>query len=125
MKNSQLNVKETYLTWEQYIKCRIDHFTDLHKHKLLKEDDTTTDLFLRNMASAIVIFELMTVKPSRSILLENNDLENDKNVTNPKGMFFFLISISIFFYLTRFLLVHKRTYRRVSKFHGENIINKV
>ncbi|XP_012528625.1 DALR anticodon-binding domain-containing protein 3 isoform X2 [Monomorium pharaonis] len=89
VKNSQSNSKETSLTWEQYIKYKMDQLAELSIHKFI-EKNNVKDCFLRNLASAIAIFELISVKPSRSVIIENNNLENDRSITNTKGASFVL-----------------------------------
>lgn len=88
VKNSQSKSKEIYLTWEQYVKCKIDQLAELNEHKLIEDEESNTkkDLFLKNLANATVIFELMSVKPSRSVIIGNSDSKEDKSITNTKGM---------------------------------------
>lgn len=88
VKNSQSNSKEICLTWEQYIKCKMDHLAELSEDKFVEsEKNNAKDLFLCNLANAIVIFELLAVKPSRSVIIENNNFQDDRSVTNTKGIF--------------------------------------
>lgn len=92
VKNSQSNLKETDLTWEQYVKYKVDQLAELNEYKLIESErsDEQKNLFLHTLASAIVIFELMAVKPSRAVVIgNNNNVTGDKNVTNTKGMCFF------------------------------------
>jgi len=87
VKNSQTNSKEICLSWQQYIKYKIIQLAKLNEHKLIgNKENEINDLFLRNLANAVAIFELMAIKPSRSIVIENNDLKNDRNITNTKGL---------------------------------------
>lgn len=88
VKNSQSKSKEICLTWEQYVRCKIDQLAELNEHKLIEDEENNAKkiLFLKNLANAIVIFELMAVKPSRSVIIGNSDSKEDKNITNTKGM---------------------------------------
>ncbi|XP_020289818.1 DALR anticodon-binding domain-containing protein 3 isoform X2 [Pseudomyrmex gracilis] len=93
VKNSQSNLKETDLTWEQYVKCKVNQLAELNEYKIIESErsDEQKNLFLHTLASAIVIFELMAVKPSRAVVIgNNNNLTSDKNVTNTKGASFVL-----------------------------------
>ncbi|XP_077259518.1 DALR anticodon-binding domain-containing protein 3 isoform X1 [Temnothorax americanus] len=91
VKNSQTNLKETCLTWEQYIKCKMNQLAELSEHKFIEgEKNNAKDFFLRNLASAIVIFELMAVKPSRSVIIGNNNFQGDRSITNTRGASFAL-----------------------------------
>lgn len=88
VKNSQSKSKEICLTWEQYVRCKIDQLAELNEHKLIEDEENNAKkiLFLKNLANAIVIFELMAVKPSRSVIIGNSDSKEDKSITNTKGM---------------------------------------
>ncbi|KAL6445755.1 hypothetical protein ACFW04_000903 [Cataglyphis niger] len=92
VKNYQTNSKEICLTREQYIKCKIDQLAELSEHKLIgnERNNTKKDLFLHNLANAIVTFELMAVKPSRSVVIGHNNLQENKSITNNKGASFVL-----------------------------------
>lgn len=88
VKNSQSNLKEICLTWEQYIKCKMNQLAELSEHKFIEsEKNSAKDSFLRNLASAIVIFELVAVKPSRSVIIGNNNVQDDRSITNTRGIF--------------------------------------
>ncbi|XP_011871774.1 PREDICTED: uncharacterized protein LOC105564176 isoform X2 [Vollenhovia emeryi] len=83
--------KETRLTWEQYIKCKMSQLAELNEHKFIEGEKTGgRDFFLRDLANAVVIFELMAVNPSRSVVIENINLRNDRSVTNTRGASFAL-----------------------------------
>lgn len=88
VKNLQSNTKEIHLTWEQCMKDRMDYvennYQDMFHYCKTDEDDTEKYLILCNMAQAIMIFELMSVKPSRSVVIES-----DRCITNTRGMFHF------------------------------------
>ncbi|XP_039314452.1 uncharacterized protein LOC105203040 isoform X2 [Solenopsis invicta] len=91
VKNSQSNSKETCLTWELYVKYKMDQLAELSEHKFIEgEKNNVKDFFLRNLANAIVIFELMAVKPSRSVIIRTNDFETDRSITNTRGASFAL-----------------------------------
>lgn len=86
VKNSQSNLKEIYLTWEQYIKCKMNQLAELSEHKFIEDKkNNTKDFFLHNLANAIVIFELVAVKPSRSVIIGNN--QEDRSIVNTRGIF--------------------------------------
>lgn len=91
VKNLQSNTKETRLTWEQCMKDRMDYvdnnFQSMFHNFEEGERDTEKYLILRNMAHAIMTFELMSVKPSRSIVIENDNFKSDRHITNTRGMF--------------------------------------
>lgn len=89
VKNSQSNLKEIYLTWEQYIKCKMNQLAELSEHKFIEDKkNNTKDFFLHNLANAIVIFELVAVKPSRSVIIGNN--QEDRSIVNTRGASFVL-----------------------------------
>ncbi|XP_070155070.1 DALR anticodon-binding domain-containing protein 3 isoform X2 [Polyergus mexicanus] len=92
VKNYHTNSKEICLTWEQYIKCKMDQLAELSEHKLIESErnNTKKDFFLHNLANAIVTFELMAVKPSRSVVIGNNNFQNNKSITNNRGASFVL-----------------------------------
>ncbi|XP_011641656.1 DALR anticodon-binding domain-containing protein 3 isoform X2 [Pogonomyrmex barbatus] len=91
VKNSQTNSKETCFTWEQYIKYKMNQLAELSEHKFIEnEKNNAKDFFLHNLANAVIIFELMTVKPSRSVIIGNNNVEDDRNITNTRGASFVL-----------------------------------
>lgn len=88
VKNSQSNLKEICVTWEQYIKCKINQLAELSEHKFIEsEKNSAKDSFLHNLANAIVIFELVAVKPSRSVIIGNDNVQDDRSITNTRGMF--------------------------------------
>ncbi|KAL0110803.1 hypothetical protein PUN28_014035 [Cardiocondyla obscurior] len=90
VKNAQSNSKETCLTWEQYIKYKINQLAELNEHKLIEnEKSNVKNTFLHNLANAIVIFEFMAVKPKKPVIIENN-CEDDKSITNTRGASFAL-----------------------------------
>lgn len=87
VKNFQSNSKEICLTWEQYVKYKMNQLAELNEHKFIEgEKNNAKDFFLRNLANAIIIFELMAVKPSRSVIIGNNNVEDDRSVTNTRGI---------------------------------------
>ncbi|XP_018355727.1 PREDICTED: DALR anticodon-binding domain-containing protein 3 [Trachymyrmex septentrionalis] len=91
VKNSQTNSKEICLTWEQYIQNKMNQLAELSEHKFIEDEkNDAKDLFLHNLANAIIIFELMAVKPSRSVIINNNNFEDDRNITNTRGASFAL-----------------------------------
>lgn len=109
VKNSQSNLKEINLTWEQYIKCKMDQLAELSEHKFIEsEKNDAKDFFLRNLANAIVIFELVAVKPSRSVIIGNNNFQDDRSITNTKGIFYIselLIVSKVNFFLIRIPII--------------------
>ncbi|XP_012219889.1 DALR anticodon-binding domain-containing protein 3 [Linepithema humile] len=96
VKNSQSKSKEICLTWDQHVKCKIDQLAELNEHKFIEDEENNAkkDLFLENLANAIVIFELMAVKPSRSVIIGNSDSKEDKSITNTKGASFVLYNVA-------------------------------
>lgn len=96
VKSSQSKSKEICLTWKQYIECKINQLAKLNEEKFIenKEDNTKKDLFLENLANAIVIFELMSVKPSRSVIIGNYDSKENRSITNTKGASFVLYNVA-------------------------------
>ncbi|XP_029173357.1 DALR anticodon-binding domain-containing protein 3 [Nylanderia fulva] len=92
VKNYETNSKEICLTWEQYVKCKINQLAELSEHKFIESERNNTEknYFSHNLANAIVIFELMAVKPSRSIIVGNNNLQNNRSITNTRGASFVL-----------------------------------
>jgi len=92
VKNPQSNSKEVCLSWEQYIKDKMIQLTKLNKHKITGDKKIeVNNLFFYNLASAIATFELMAVKPSRSVIIGNNNLESDRDIrTNTKGLVLFV-----------------------------------
>lgn len=93
VKNSQTNSKEICLTWEQYIRYKMNQLAELSEHKFIEDEkNDAKDLFLRNLANAIIIFELTAVKPSRSVIIRNNNFEDDRSITNTRGIFFILVN---------------------------------
>ncbi|KAG5333712.1 DALD3 protein, partial [Acromyrmex charruanus] len=91
VKNSQTNSKEICLTWEQYIQYKMNQLAELSEHKFIEDEkNDAKDLFLHNLANAIIIFELMAVKPSRSVIIGNNNFEDDRSITNTRGASFAL-----------------------------------
>ncbi|KYQ46382.1 DALR anticodon-binding domain-containing protein 3 [Trachymyrmex zeteki] len=91
VKNSQTNSKEICLTWEQYIRYKMNQLAELSEHKFIEDEkNDAKDLFLRNLANAIIIFELTAVKPSRSVIIRNNNFEDDRSITNTRGASFAL-----------------------------------
>lgn len=84
VKNSRLNSKEVSLSWQQYVEHKVKQLAELNEHKLNgDEEDGINDAFLRNLASAVITFELISVRPSRSVVIENDS----RSVTNMKGLF--------------------------------------
>ncbi|XP_032678956.1 uncharacterized protein LOC116847743 isoform X2 [Odontomachus brunneus] len=94
VKNLQSNTKEIHLTWEQCIKDRMDYidnnFQSMFHNFEENEHNTEKYVILHNMAHAIMIFELMSVKPSRSIVIENDNFKSDRHITNTRGALFVL-----------------------------------
>lgn len=91
VKNLQSHTKEIHLTWEQCMKDRMDYinnnFQSMFHNLEENNDDAEKYPILHNMAHAIMTFELMSVKPSRPIVMENDSLRSDRYITNTKGMF--------------------------------------
>ena len=89
VKNTETNCKETKLTYKEYINNKIIELKALKEHKYFetqKLNAETEECFLENLAKAIVTFELLSVKPSRSVFIGCN-IATDKNTTNTKGFF--------------------------------------
>lgn len=88
VKNIQSNTKEIHVTWEQCMKDRMDYivnnYKDVFQYYVL---DDTEKYLLHNMAHAIMTFELLSVKPSRSVILEPHLFRSPRFVTNTKGIF--------------------------------------
>lgn len=95
VKNLQSNTKEINLTWEQCMKDRMSYVDNNYRSMFhyceQDKEDTEKYLILRNMAHAIMIFDLMSVKPSRSVVIEYDILKSDKHITNTRGMFTIII----------------------------------
>ncbi|XP_014480748.1 PREDICTED: uncharacterized protein LOC106747597 [Dinoponera quadriceps] len=94
VKNLESNTKEIHLTWEQCIKDRMDYVNNNYQNMFCycKEDESDIEKYfiLRNMAYAIMTFELMSVKPSRSIVIESDIFKSDRYITNTRGALFVL-----------------------------------
>ncbi|XP_011340326.1 uncharacterized protein LOC105281063 isoform X2 [Ooceraea biroi] len=91
VKNSQSNSKEVCLSWQQYVEQKMNQVAESSKHELIGNKEAEENKrFLHNLASAIITFELIAVKPSRSVVIGNNNLEDNRNVTNTKGASFIL-----------------------------------
>lgn len=88
VKNFETNSKEICLTWEQYVKCKMNQLAEFSEYKFIESErnNTKKDFFLRNLANAIVIFELMAVKPSRPVIIGNNNLQDNRSITNTRGI---------------------------------------
>lgn len=99
VKNCHTNSKEICLTWEQYVKCKMNQLAELNEHKLLesKINNTKKDFFLHNLANAIITFELMAVKPSRSVVIGNNNFQENRSSTNNRGLYIFNINKLLIF----------------------------
>ncbi|KAK9303728.1 hypothetical protein QLX08_004719 [Tetragonisca angustula] len=92
VKNTETNCKETELTYEQYVNNKIKELKALKEHKYFeaqKFNAETEEYFVENLAKAIVTFELLSVKPNRSVFIGCN-IATDKNTTNTKGACFIL-----------------------------------
>lgn len=89
VKNYETNLKEICLTWEQYVKCKMNQLTEFSEHKFIESEKNFTekDSFSHNLANAIVIFELMAVKPSRPVVVGNNNLQDNRSITNTRGTY--------------------------------------
>lgn len=99
VKNCHTNLKEICLTWEQYVKYKIDQLAELNEHKLIesKTNNIKKDFFLHNLANAIVTFELMAVKPSRSVVIGNDNFQDNRSNTNNRGIYIFNINKLLIF----------------------------
>lgn len=87
VKNIETNCKETKLTWQEYISNKIKELKALNEHKYYETENCnvkTQDCFLENIAKATAVFELLSVKPTRSVFIGCN-FATDKNTTNTKG----------------------------------------
>nr|XP_034178930.1 DALR anticodon-binding domain-containing protein 3 isoform X1 [Osmia lignaria] len=91
VKNAEKNCKEVMLTWEKYINNKIKELRMLNEHKYFEDehDIKTDDCFIENVAKATATFELLSVKPSRSVFIGSNSVPN-KSTTNTKGAAFIL-----------------------------------
>lgn len=108
VKNAEKNCKEVILTWEKYINSKIKELRTLNEHKYFEEDEhdiKTDDCFIENVAKATATFELLSVKPSRSVFIGSNSVPN-KSTTNTKGSSHLQFNInSIEFLKEQFLLL--------------------
>ncbi|OAD53917.1 DALR anticodon-binding domain-containing protein 3 [Eufriesea mexicana] len=87
VKNTETNCKETKLTWQEYISNKIKELKTLNEHKYFETEKCNVkaqDCFLENIAKATAMFELLSVKPTRSVFIGCN-FATDKNTTNTKG----------------------------------------
>ncbi|KAF7407782.1 hypothetical protein HZH66_002319 [Vespula vulgaris] len=91
VKNSETNTKETTLTWRKYVYNKMETIIELNDQKYLhtKKQDINDDPFIRNMAEATISFELLAIKPSRSVCI-NIHTSGDRSLTNTKGIPFIL-----------------------------------
>ncbi|XP_076295833.1 DALR anticodon-binding domain-containing protein 3 [Lasioglossum baleicum] len=92
VKNCKSNTKETQLTWEEYIRNKIDELKVLNDQKNFEMDEKDVILdeqFLENIAKATATFELLSVKPSRAVLIGCKSAA-DRSITNIKGASFVL-----------------------------------
>ncbi|XP_015434907.1 PREDICTED: DALR anticodon-binding domain-containing protein 3 [Dufourea novaeangliae] len=92
VKNLKSNIKETSLTWQEYIRNKVNELKVLNDQKYFemhKNDVRTNDNFLENVAKATATFELLSVKPSRAVFIGCNAM-TDKSTTNTKGASFIL-----------------------------------
>ncbi|XP_012146990.2 uncharacterized protein LOC100883597 [Megachile rotundata] len=92
VKNAEKNCKEATLTWEEYINYKIEELKTLNEHKYFEENEhdiIIEDNFIENVAKAMATFELLSVKPSRSVSIAINPAPN-RNTTNMKGASFIL-----------------------------------
>ncbi|XP_031844841.1 uncharacterized protein LOC116432317 [Nomia melanderi] len=92
VKNLETNTKETMLTWEKYIESKINELKTLNDQKNFDMPESNIridDHFLKNIATATVTFELLSVKPSRAVFIGYNSA-TDRSTTNTKGASFIL-----------------------------------
>ncbi|XP_054005542.1 uncharacterized protein LOC128890751 isoform X2 [Hylaeus anthracinus] len=92
VKNIDSNTKETTISWKEYIRSKIkeleavndEKFCELYEHKLQADG-----CFFENVAKAMITFQLLSVKPSRSIVIGCNSAPN-RAITNMKDASFIL-----------------------------------
>lgn len=112
VKNSKFNSKETILMWEEYIRSKVNELKSLNEEKYFEAQCTAQmeDSFLKNVAQAMAKFELLSMKPSRPVLIGHYG--SDKTTTNMKGFYSFahhtcfIISLNIKFLLPKVFQVH-------------------
>ena len=92
VKNSKSNTKETKLTWKEHIGSKVLELKELNEQKYFEtqeRDVTVEDQSLENVARATATFELLSLKPSRSVFIGRNSA-TDRSTTNTKGASFVL-----------------------------------
>ncbi|XP_076174995.1 uncharacterized protein LOC143150533 isoform X2 [Ptiloglossa arizonensis] len=95
VRSLESNTKETTLTWKEYIENKINDLKALNDEKNFEMHECnvqTNDYFFENVAKATATFELLSVKPSRSVIIGYNS-ETDRGITNIKGAPFILYNI--------------------------------
>ncbi|XP_043267988.1 DALR anticodon-binding domain-containing protein 3 [Venturia canescens] len=86
VKNRDTNTKEIHLSWSEYVNAKIEELTSFSR---LKCPDMSKESHLTNIAQAVVIFELLSIKPSRPVFIEI-DHDPDQRISNSKGGSFVL-----------------------------------
>lgn len=89
VKNSKLNTKETKLTWKEHIENKVLELKELNEQKYFETQEREViaeDQFLENVARATATFELLSLKPSRSVFIGCNSA-TDRSTTNTKGFY--------------------------------------
>lgn len=91
VKNSETNTKERKLTWSKYTNIKMEVLMGLNEQKYFctNRQDGSNENFLRKMAEASIIFELLSIKPSRPVFI-NIHKEEGRSLTNTKGASFIL-----------------------------------
>ncbi|XP_012287697.1 DALR anticodon-binding domain-containing protein 3 isoform X2 [Orussus abietinus] len=90
VKSSQMGTKEKELTWDMYITRIMDKLSHTVSQKFFSENAMIDDYNdVLNIAKAVATFELLSVKPSRAVLLKA-DTNYIDNVINKKGGLFVL-----------------------------------
>ncbi|XP_043265941.1 DALR anticodon-binding domain-containing protein 3 isoform X2 [Colletes gigas] len=92
VKNLESNAKETKLKWEDYIQNKSNELKAMNDQKNFETHDCNVQIdnhFFENVAKATATFELLSIKPSRSVVIGHNSAP-DKGTTNMKGASFIL-----------------------------------
>ncbi|XP_076631008.1 DALR anticodon-binding domain-containing protein 3 isoform X2 [Colletes latitarsis] len=92
VKNLKSNAKETKLKWEDYIRNKSNELKAMNDQKNFETHDCNVQIdnhFFENVAKATATFELLSIKPSRSVIIGHNSAP-DKGTTNMKGASFIL-----------------------------------
>ncbi|XP_024936241.1 uncharacterized protein LOC107263087 isoform X1 [Cephus cinctus] len=103
VKNSEANAKEIKLTWELYLKEKKIKLSESFKQKCstINEEINSVDDINSCLAQAEIVFELLAVKPSRTVFIKSNT-SSDRSVSNTKGVSF------IFYNLARISAIWKK-----------------